>query len=314
MKKMTYNKRKFIKKSIIFFIFTLIILIAIPWYALSLLLNQRYEQPQFDSTHFGIESEQVTLTTYDGLNLVAWRTYTESATPNGTVIIVSGIQYPSVTMLFGISQMLSENGWDTLLIEKRARSLSEGETIGLGMTEWMDIQAGVDFLDMDVRAGELPIVAKGVSAGGATVIVAGAKIPRIDGVIAISAYTNFIDVYVDNVVNMGIPRFIGQATRPFMWLNLGFRFGFDELNETPINLIAQLDSHPILLMHSTEDWQVPFSHFESLKMKAKNSEINLTTFVRAGNWHFVIYDEYIMTPSLDVAFSATISEFLEAFY
>lgn len=31
--------------------------------------------------------------------------------------------------------MLSDNGWDCLLIEMRARSLSEGNDIGLGMTE-----------------------------------------------------------------------------------------------------------------------------------------------------------------------------------
>ena len=37
-------------------------------------LGQRYEQEQFDSANFGIESERVTLTTDDSLSIAAWRT------------------------------------------------------------------------------------------------------------------------------------------------------------------------------------------------------------------------------------------------
>ena len=181
-------KKHYIKIGVSVCVFIFIVLNVIPWYALSLLLNQRYTQTQFNPADFDIKSEQITLTTYDELDLAAWRVYTENDIPNGTVIIISGIQYPSVTMFFGVSQMLAENGWDSLLIEKRARSLSDGETIGLGMTEWLDVSAGVEFLETDTRAGKLPIIAKGTSAGGATVIVSGAQNPRIDGIIAISLF------------------------------------------------------------------------------------------------------------------------------
>jgi len=291
----------------------LVILIAIPWYALSLLLNQRYEQHQYDSNDFGIESERITLVTDDGLSLAAWRTYAESDTPKGTVIIISGIQNPSVTAFFGYAEMLSSHGWDALLIEKRARSLSEGESIGLAMTEWMDVLAGVDFLDLDERANALPIIAMGTSAGGSAVITAGAEVPRLDGIIAISAYSSFIDVYIDNAAAIGIPRFVAEATRPFMWLQLGFRFGFNELERTPLNAIANLDERPILLMQSTEDLEVPFSHF--IRLEATGSEFNaqLSTFVREGDWHFVCYNQYIYTPSQDVEFSRAIFEFLGQF-
>ena len=314
MEEVSKRKRK-IRTAVIrlykLFAFIIIILFVIPWFALTLLLNQRYEQPQFDSLDFGIESERITLTTNDGLNLAAWRTYAEGSKLSGTVIIVSGIQQPSVTAFFGYSQMFAENGWDTLLIEKRARSASEGKSIGLAMTEWMDVLAGVDFLEIDERAGDFPIIALGTSAGGAAVIVAAAEVPRIDGVIAISAYTNFIDAYVDNAPYSGIPRFIANATRPFMWLNLGFRFGFNELNRAPINAIEKLDERPILLMHSTEDWEVPFIHFERLKQAALDVGAHLSTFEREGNWHFVVYD--ISTPAEDVEFSGAIFEFLAQF-
>ena len=290
----------------------LFILIIIPWYALSLFLNQRYDQPQFDPSDFGVVAQQITLTTQDGLVLAGWRTLTDDE-PHGTVVIVSGIQYPSVTAFFGYAAMLADNAWDTLLIEKRARSLSEGETIGLAMTEWMDIEAGVIFLDNDLRAGDLPIITLGTSAGASAALVATAEVPRIDGTIAISAFTTFIDVYIDNMPMVGLPRFIGHLTRPFMWLQLGFHFGFDELNRTPINALEHFDERPLLLMHSTEDWQVPFTHFEKLYEHARGVGVDVHTFIRTGNWHFVVYDWYIQTPSRDAEFTHAILEFLALF-
>jgi len=307
------RKKRIIVKVCSFLVIVLVILIILPWYALSLLLNQRFDQQQYDSSDLGIESERITLLTDDELRLAAWRTNAGDDDPHGTVIIISGIQNPSVTAFFGYAEMLSAHGWDALLIEKRARSLSEGDSIGLAITEWMDVQAGVDFLEMDERAGELPIIAMGTSAGAAAVITAGAEVPRLDGVIAISAYSSFIDVYIDNAAVIGIPRFVGEATRPFMWLHLGLRFGFDEIGRTPMNAITELGERPILLMHSTDDWEVPFSHFERLEAAAKDADVQVTTFVREGDWHFVCYNQYIYIPAEDVEFSHAIFEFLGQF-
>ena len=295
-------------------LFTLAILILIPAFVLSLFLGQRYDQPQHDSLEFGIESQRISLQTDDGLDLAAWRTFADGEETHGTVIILSGLQMPSVTAFFGYANMLAENGWDALLIEKRARSLSEGEGIGFGVTEWLDVKAGADFLAADARAGDLPIVAMGTSAGGATVIIAGGEIPRIDGVIAISAYANFIDLYVDSMAMLGLPRFFGVLTTPFMNLLMGFRLGFDAVAYTPINGIAKLEARPILLMHSTEDWQVPFSHFNQLHQAAIDSGISVTTFVREGDWHFVCYDQYVANPARDEAFSQAILAFLQQFH
>ena len=306
------------KKMLIVFaaaaLFVLAVLIVIPAFVLSLFLGQRYEQPQHDSLEFGIESRRISLQTDDGLNLAAWRTFAEGEETHGTVIILSGLQMPSVTAFFGYANMLAENGWDALLIEKRARSQSEGEGIGFGVTEWLDVKAGVDFLAADERAGDLPVVALGTSAGGATAIIAGGEIPGIDGVVAISAYANFVDLYVDSMAMLGLPRFFGVMTTPFMNLFMGFRLGFDAAAYTPLNGIAKLEARPILLMHSTEDWQVPISHFEQLYQAALDSGISVTTFVREGDWHFVCYDQHVPNPARDEAFSQAILAFLRQFH
>jgi len=305
-------------------VFSLLSIVALPFIATTLFLNQRFERVQHDSLHYGIESERITLTTSDGLNLAAWRTFaaaavdddsydTASPAPRGTVIILSGIQDPSVTAFFGYSQMLAEHGWDTLLIEKRARSLSEGESIGLGFTEWKDVQAGVEYLDNDARAGHLPIIAMGTSAGAATVLIAGAELPRIDGIISISAYGDFICAYVDVVNRIGVPRFIADASRPIMQWNLARHFGEDEVQRTPLNAMGNLTARPVLLMQSTEDWQVTFEQFENLRDKAHYSDVQLSTFVREGDWHFVVYNQFFATPAHDHEFTHAIIDFLDYF-
>jgi len=336
MVKVRYKKRtgQIVYAIVVAVLLVFAALVAMPVYGALLFLDERFEQEQHDSLDYGIESEHIVLTTEDGLNLAAWRTYAvgedSDADPNadttaegsapaqdapkGTVIILSGIQRPSVTEFFGYAQMLSQHGWDALLIEKRARGLSEGESIGFGFTEWKDVQAGVNYLDADPRAGDAPIIVMGTSAGGSTALIAMAEVPRIDGVISISAYTTFTDAYVDNVVEMGVPRFIANATRPFMNLFLDLRFGSEVAQKTPIAALGSRDGRPLLLMHSTEDTQVPFTHHEQfIQQSARGTDWPLYTFVREGNWHFVCYDRYVESPANDTEFSQAILDFLDRF-
>lgn len=311
-------KKSKAKKAILIIAIALVVLllamlIAIPFAVMPMFLGQRYQQEQFASAQFGIESERVTLQTQDGLALAAWRTRaTEDA--KGTVIILSGIQNPSVTAFFGYAKMLADEGWDSLLIEMRARSESEGEEIGFGMTEWMDVQAGVDFLDSDTDAKDLPIVAMGTSMGGGTVLIAAGQIPRIDAVIAISAFSSWSDLFVDNMSMFGMPRFLGIMDLPFINLYLGLHFGFGALQYSPINAMAQMDTRPVLMMHSTEDSQVPFSEYERLLEEADKHNVDITTFVREGDEHMMCYEEYFDDPAKDTAFSGAVLDFLDTYF
>jgi len=273
-------------------------------------LGQRFERRQFDSVDFGIESERVTITTDDSLALAAWRTRAPTGKTKGTVIILSGIQNPSVTAFFGYAKMFSDNGWDTLLIEMRARSQSEGDEIGLGMTEWLDVKAGVDFLSFDEYVKNLPIVAMGTSMGGGTVIIAAGELPRINAVISISAFSTFADLFADNMSMIGIPKFLGIIDIPFLNLYLGLHFGFDALKYSPINGIAKLGERPILMMHSTGDTQVPYSEFERLLKTAESKGVQTATFIREGDEHFICYDQYFDEPAQDTEFSRAIMRFL----
>ncbi len=283
-------------------------LVAIPYAIMPMFLGQRYEQKQHDAADYGISAERVTLETGDGLKLAAWRTRAND--PKGTVIILSGIQNPSVTAFFGYAGMLAGNGWDSLLIEMRARSQSEGKEIGFGMTEWRDVKAGVDYLTADVAMKDLPIVTMGTSMGGGTVLIAAGELPQVDGVITASAFSTWSDLFIDNMSMTGIPQFIGVMDLPFINMYLGFHFGFDALKYSPLNGIAKLNDRPILMMHSTGDTQVPYREFEKLFSKAKEQNLNVTTFIREGDEHFICYERYFEHPEEDTEFSNAILSFL----
>ncbi len=283
-------------------------LICIPFGVMPMFLGQRYEQKQHDATDFGVEAERITLNTDDQLALAAWRTRADK--PKGTVIILSGIDNPSVTAFFGYAKMFADNGWDSLLIEMRARSLSEGEEIGFGMTEWRDVKAGVDYLSADQRAGVLPIVTMGTSMGAGTVIIAAGELRRVDGVITLSAFSSWSDLFIDNMAMFGMPKFLGVMDMPFINLFLGLHFGFDALSYSPENGIAKLGDRPILLMHSTGDTQVPFSQYEKLSRQAQKYGVNITSFIREGDEHFICYEADFKEPTKDTEFSGAILTFL----
>ena len=306
----TKSKKKPILRNIVVVVIIVFvaILIVMPIFVLSMFVGKRYEQEQFNSIDNGISSERITLTTDDDISLAAWRTYADES--KGTIIILSGIQNPSVTAFFGYAKMFADNGWDSLLIEMRARSESEGDEIGLGMTEWRDAKAGVDFLSSETSVKDLPIVLMGTSMGGTTVITAAGELPAVDAVISASAYSSFTSMAVTVMPNVGIPKAIAIVDLPFLNLVTGFYYGFDKLKYSAINGIAKLEERPILLMHSTEDTQVPFSEFEKLLNEADKNNINVTTFIREGDEHIICYEQYIFNPAEDAEFARAVLGFL----
>lgn len=94
--------------AIVLVVVFVVVLTVIPFVVMPMFLGQRYEQKQHVSMDYGISSERITLTTDDDLELASWRTRAED--PQGTVIILSGLQNPSVTAFFGYAKMLADNG------------------------------------------------------------------------------------------------------------------------------------------------------------------------------------------------------------
>ena len=280
-----------------------IIFSAIPYFIVGDMVNQHVT---FNETWTGqaydLDAEKITLTTSDNLQVVAYEVTTEK--PKAVVIFLSGIHNPSVTAFFGHAKMLKEAGFASILLEMRAHGESEGDVIALGYQEYLDVQAVVDDINKDQHYAGVPIVVYGLSMGGVTAINAAGQIPEIEGVISMSAYSSFDDVFVDN---MGVPEPLATIQRLFVRLYTGFKYGFASRHIAPKNEIQNLGSRPALIIHSTEDTQVPYSNFTRIM---DNAPEHVESWVREGDHHFIVQSGSFLTPEEDTEYANRILQFL----
>lgn len=258
----------------------------------------------YTAEEFGLVADKVTLETTDGVRLVAYDVYHPE--PKAVVIFISGIQNPSVTAFFGHARMLQEHGYASVLYEMRAHGESEGDVVGLGYKEWMDTRAVVDYIIGQERYEGVPIVVFGLSMGGAVAINSIANIPEIDGLVALSAYSSFADVFADQMVRLGAGWVLATVERAVAWTYLALKFGWESRDMTPIIQIEKLGDRPALLIHSTDDTQVPYPSFTRLVKRAPG---HVETWTRSGDLHMITSD--FLDPRNDREYAERILEFLE---
>jgi alpha-beta hydrolase superfamily lysophospholipase len=257
----------------------------------------------YEPAEFGIEAERVQLTTEDGLRLAAWRVDAEE--PRAAVIFASGFHGPSVTNFFGHAAMLQQAGYSSMLVELRGRGESEGDMLGVGTTEYLDIRAAVFYLKKMDPA--LPVAVFGFSMGGTAAINAMGETPEIDALIALSAASSWPDMLTDRLRQRGVPGILCAAEKPFVWLTMGIKYGFDQIHINPRDEIRKLDGRPALLMHSRGDQVVPFESFLRLTEAAPQAE----TYVIDGDRHRICAEGFFHAPMEDAAYAEVILSFLE---
>ena len=135
------------------------VMFFIPYEAVKQLSDGHRTSDVYAPSEYGISARELTLSTDDGLKIAAYLTDAEN--PKGVVIILSGIDRPSVTAFFGYAKFFSDNGYSALLIEMRGHNASEGDKACLGMKEWRDVKAGVDYLKAEDTLKDLPVIAMG---------------------------------------------------------------------------------------------------------------------------------------------------------
>ena len=296
--------------SIIFIIILtlfLIILTVIPPIIMNDMVNIHMNfRETHKATDFDLTSEELVLTTSDGYDIAAYEVLVEN--PKAVVIIISGIHNPSVTSFYGDAKLLKDNGYASILYDMRAHGDSEGDTICLGYKEVLDTKAVVDYITENDKYKDTPIVVFGTSLGGATAINSIGEIEEIDGLISHSAYASWDDTFYDSMINMGAPKVYAWLQRPFVKLYTNFKYGFNTMNITPEKEIKKLGDRPALLMHSLEDSQVPYESFTRIM---KNAPSQVETWVREGDMHFIVKDEYYLEPEKDTEYAGKIIGFLE---
>jgi len=251
---------------------------------------------------FGLTAYHFFAETEDGLKISSYEVPVDN--PKAVIICLSGIHGPSVTAYFGHARLFTAHGYATVLLDMRAHGESEGNRICLGYKEYLDVKAVLQYLKSNPAYEGVPIVVMGVSMGGATAINSIGELPEIDGLISLSAYSSWEEVFYENMKTQA-PAFLALISKPFISLSSFLKYGSESCTVKPIKEIKKLGHRPALLMHSLDDSQVPYANFERLLSQAPE---RVETFVREGDKHFIT--ESFIEPEQDNEYAEVLINFL----
>lgn len=304
----TEDKRRRRLRRILFGVLGLLVvlgvLVAIPPLVMGDMINLHVQfGTVYKAEDFDLEARELTLQTMDGYSISAFEV--EVPDPKAVIIFISGIHNPSVTAFFGHAQMFRKHGYASILYDMRAHGKSEGGVISLGHLEPIDTKAVVDYIKAQERYKELPIVVYGLSMGGAVAINSIGQIPEISGLVSMSAFSSWEDVFVENMLAMGAPALLTRIQRPFVKLYTLYKFGIKTADIYPKKQIQNLGDRPALLMHSTGDSQVHFANFERIMKEAPD---HVETWTRQGDQHMMSTD--FLHPENDPEYAERILDFL----
>lgn len=146
-------------------------------------------------------------------------------------------------------------GYSMLMVDDRAHAPSEGEYIGFGVLDRLDVLKWSQYL-VETYGEDIEILLHGVSMGAATVLAASGEedLPsQVKGVVADCGYTSAKDILTYQLtqmklpVNYFLPRIEKQAIK---------RAGFNFSDYSPISQVAKAKC-PILFVQGEKDQMVP---------------------------------------------------------
>lgn len=202
--------------------------------------------------NWGVDYQEVSLRTADGLQLAAWFTPGK----NGAVILAghgyANSRLPEVHALFG------QNGYGVLSWDFRAHGRSEGSTCTVGYSESMDVEAALDFALAQPNTRWVGLW--GGSMGGVAGLRAAVARPEIRALVLDSVPTT-----LDSCVLTNVPL---AVLRPFYRMAAEREAGIAIKVVRPVDDVGQMAPRPLLIVHGIEDSTVLVGAAEKLYQAA----------------------------------------------
>jgi fermentation-respiration switch protein FrsA (DUF1100 family) len=189
------------------------------------------------------------------------------------VVVCHGYADIGKAQMMYIAQSFHEMGYSVLMPDAREKGKSEGDTIGMGWLDRMDILQWIREINMLNNAADnapdnppgnpVDIVLYGISLGAATVLMAsGEPLPSsIKAIVADSGYTSAKREFTYQLKMLfGLPAFpIIQVCSLFTRIRAGYWLG----EASALKQIAKSIT-PVLLIHGSADTFVPPSMLDEL--------------------------------------------------
>lgn len=211
------------------------------------------------------------ITSQDGLKLHSYHVKNQSSS-NKWVITVHGYTSEGINMS-SYAKKYYDNGYNVLIPDLRSHGLSEGDYIGMGWDDRLDIISWINYiLNEDPNAD---IVLHGISMGAATVLMtSGEEIPsNVKVIIADCGYTSVWDEFAYQLDDLfSLPEFpILNVSSIVSKIRAGYFLGEASSIEQ-----VKTSKTPILYIHGDQDDFVPYYMMEEL-YNATSSEKEMLT-------------------------------------
>lgn len=211
------------------------------------------------------------ITSQDGLKLHSYHVKNQSSS-NKWVITVHGYTSEGINMS-SYAKKYYDNGYNVLIPDLRSHGLSEGDYIGMGWDDRLDIISWINYiLNEDPNAD---IVLHGISMGAATVLMtSGEEIPsNVKVIIADCGYTSVWDEFAYQLDDLfSLPEFpILNVSSIISKIRAGYFLG----EASSIEQVKKSKT-PILYIHGDQDDFVPYYMMEEL-YNATSSEKEMLT-------------------------------------
>lgn len=206
-----------------------------------------------------LDSTDHYITSFDGLKLHA--KYYKCNDNNIMEIMIHGYRGSAYRDLSNGIERAFAVGHNVLMVDQRASSTSEGNTITFGINERRDCLSWVNYVLKELNP-DMKIILTGVSMGAATVMMASSmELPsNVIGVLADCGYTTPKEIIMKCTKDMKLPP---KVFYPFIKLSAKIFGKFDLEEASPLESIKKTKL-PVIFYHGKEDNFVPCYMSEKL--------------------------------------------------
>lgn len=220
--------------------------------------NRYVENNLFDEALYNSASkEDITLKSFDGLNLTSTLIMNENPT-NKFIVLVHGVSICYVGSL-KYFDIFYRNGFNVLIVNQRRHGKSEGKYSTYGFYEKYDVNMWIEYLKS--RFGnDIILGLHGESMGAGTVMETIPLNDSIKFVIEDCGYSNFHELIGFQITHEYKNRLVRKILRPSLlfanfFMKTKAKFSMKKI--VPIDIVAST-SLPMMFVHGKEDYFVPW--------------------------------------------------------
>ncbi|MDC4251313.1 alpha/beta hydrolase [Clostridium perfringens] len=258
------------------------------------------ENNLFDEALYNSASkEDITLKSFDGLNLTSTLIMNENPT-NKFIVLVHGVSICYVGSL-KYFDIFYKNGFNILIVNQRRHGKSEGKYSTYGFYEKYDLNMWIEYLKSRF-SNDIILGLHGESMGAGTVMETIPLNDSIKFVIEDCGYSNFHELIGFQITHAYKNRLVRKILRPSLifanfFMKTKAKFSMKKI--VPIDIVSST-SLPMMFIHGKEDYFVPwYMAVDLYKAKTKGyKELYLVEGAKhaeALEVNKILYEKKIMT-------------------